>query len=256
MPRALDTRKAKELTRIVAALGAAASFRSILREAARAGVLKDHKTLRLYLDLLVAGNVLTVRTRDVGSVRLQQLYSVKSSKPSVSVGLAALRRHGLNWDVPETEMRIVSTDFEGLARSKLLDSTLMASLEDCLVHELHADAAGKTGGISFVVAMLSATRVDLPYLLRRADEAHVGGALRLLLNRVLEIASSRETDVSASVFLAVRARFLKIARQYAQSGFWKLVDERGVGNLGVRMVRNLTEHDVIIPAGKQLGVTG
>jgi len=56
--------------------------------------------------------------------------------------------------------------------------------------------------------------------------------------------------------LAVRARFLKIARQYSQSGFWKLVDERGVGNLGIGMVRNLTEHDIIMAAGKQLGVTG
>jgi hypothetical protein len=256
MPRTLDARKARELATTVAALGAAASFRNILREAARGGVVKDNETLRHYLDLLVAGNVLKVRTRDVGSVHLQQLYTVNSKKPEVMVGLGVLRRYGLSWDVAETETREVSTDFDGLARSKLLDYGLMASLEDCLIHELHVDARRNTGTVSFVIAMLSTRRLDLPYLLRRADEMHVGKALRLLLNRILETVSSSETEVAASVFMAVRAQFLKIARQYAQSGFWKLVDERGVGNLGVRMVRNLTEHDVILPAGKQLGVAG
>jgi len=256
LPRLLDATKARGLTKIVRRLGGAASFRNILREAARGSVIRDNETLRLYLDLLVAGNVLRVRTRDVGSVRLQQLYSVHSIKPEVSVGLAALRRHGLNWEVPETETRIVSTDFEGLARSRFLDSTLMASLEDCLIHELHVDARRNTGTVSFIIAILSSERLDLPYLLRRADEMRVGQAVRLLLRRILEIVSSRETEVSASIFLAVRTQFLKIARQYAQRGFWKLVDERGVGNLGVRMVRSLTEHDVMLAAGKQLGVTG
>lgn len=256
MPRSLNGGKARQLTNIVRRLGSAASFRNILREAARASVIRDNETLRLYLDLLVAGNVLRVRTRDVGSVRLQQLYKVNSLKPEVSVGLAVLRRHALNWEVPETEIRAVSTDFEGLVRSEFLDSRLMASLEDCLVYELHADARSNTGTISFVTAIVSTKRLDLPYLLRRADEMHVGQALRLLLQRVLEVVSSGETEVAASVFLSVRTQFLKIARQYAQRGFWKLVEEKGVGNLGVRMVRNLTEHDVIMVAGKQLGVTG
>jgi len=256
MPSTFDAGKARELARIVGTLGGAASFRNILREAARKNVLRDNKTQRRYLDLLVAGNVLKVRTRDVGSVHLQQLYSVKSKKPEVMAGLGVLRRYGLSWDVPETETRKVSTDFDGLARSKILDSGLMASLEDCLIHEVHVDARRNTGTISFVIAILSTRRLDLPYLVRRADEMHVGKALRLLLNRILETVSSSETEVAASVFMAVRAQFLKIARQYAQSGFWKLVDEKGVGNLGVRMVRNLTEHDVILPAGKQLGVAG
>jgi len=256
LPRTLDAGRARQLTKIVTALGGTASFRSILREAARASVLRDNETLRLYLDVLVASKVLMVRTRDVGSVRLQQLYSVSSSTAKVSVGLAVLRTHGLNWDVPITEIRIVSTDFEGLARSKLSESILMASLEDSLIHELYEDSTRNTGTISFVIAIISTRRLDLPYLLKRADQMHVGRATRLLFSRILEIVSSRETEVAASVFLAVRARFLKIARQYSQSGFWKLVDERGVGNLGIGMVRNLTEHDIIMAAGKQLGVTG
>lgn len=256
MPRTLDAAKASELTRIVRALGRGASFRNILRQAARQGVLKEHKTLRRYLDLLALGNVLKVQTRDVESVRLQQLYSVSSKKPRVMVGLAALRRYGLNWEVPETEIRPISTDFDGLARSKVLDSALMACLEDCLVQELHRDVTKKTGAVSFVIAILSTRLLDLPYLLRRADEMRIGKALRLLFKRILEIVSSKETEVTASVFMAVRAQFLKIARQYARSGFWKLVDERSVGSLGIQIVRNLTEHDVIMAAGKQLGVTG
>ena len=256
MPRTYDDGKARELTKIVMKLGDAASFRNILREAARSNVLRENKTLRLYLNLLVAGGVLRVRSRDVGSVYPQQLYRVKSEKPKVTVGLAMLRRHGLNWDVPETETRIASTDFRGLARSKLLDSGLIASLEDCLVHELHMDARRRTGSVIFVAAILCTSRLDLPYLLWRADELRVGRALRLLFNRILEVVSSSETETAASTFMPVRTRFLKIARQYAQSGFWKLVDEKGAGNLGVQIVKNLSEHDIVIAAGKQLGVTG
>jgi len=256
MPRTYDAGKARELTKIVTKLGDAASFRNILREAARSGVLRENKTLRLYLNLLIAGNVLRVRSRDVGSVRLQQLYRVNSEKPEVMVGLAVLGRHGLNWDVPEEARRIVSTDFRGLARSRLFNSVLMAPLEDCLVHELYMDARKRTGSITFVTAILSTRRLDLPYLLWRADELRVGRALRLLFNRILEVVSSRETETAASVFISVRTRFLKIARQYSQSGFWKLIDEEGAGNLGVQIVRNLTEHDIVIAAGKQLGVTG
>ncbi len=256
MARPLDASKARELVGIVQALGAVASFRNIMREAARRGVLARHETLRRYLDLLVSGRVLKVRTRDVGSVNLQQLYTIDSKTPKVLVGPEALRLHGLNWDVPEKEPRLVSTDFEGLAGSKMIDTTIVASLEDCLVHELSEDSRKDTGAIQFVIAMISTRRLDLPYLLRRADEMRVGRSMRMLFERVLEITSSTKTEIQASVFMAVRSQFLKIARQYSQAGFWKLVDERGVGELGLQIVKDLTEYEVIMTAGKQLGVTG
>jgi hypothetical protein len=217
MPRALEADKARKLARIAAELAGAASFRSIMAEAARQGVLRRHETLRRYLDLLVKGGVLRVRLRDVGSVYPQQLYSVRSKQPKIMVGLAVLRRHGLNWDVPETEMRVVLTDFEGLVRSLVLERVLMASLEDALVHEICWDVKKNTSAISFVVAMLATRKVDLPYILKRADDMHVGRALRLMFSRILETTSSKETEASASVFFAVRTHFLKIARQYAQS---------------------------------------
>lgn len=256
MPRILDARKAEELTGIVQALGNVASFRNIMREVARVGVFKRHETLRRYLDLLVKGKVLKMRTRNVGSVNLQQLYTVNSRKPEVCVGLAGLRRYGLNWEISETEMRPVITDFDGLVRSRVLDETLMASLEDCLIQELYRDVSRSSGSISFVIAIISTRVLDLPYLLRRADEMHLGTTLRLLFNRILEVVSSRETEVAASVFMAVRAHFLKIARQYSQSGLWKFVEERGVGRLGFQTASGLSEHEIIMAAGKQLGVTG
>jgi hypothetical protein len=256
MPRTLDPRKADELAHIVEALGGAASFRNVLRAAARARVLKENKTLRRYLDLLVRGKVLKMRTRDVGSVNLQQLYTVSSRRPEIWVGLGALRIYGLNWEVPETELQPLSTDYHGLVRSRAIDTKAMASLEDCLIHELHRDANGRTGGISFVIAIISTRALDLPYLLRRADEKHLGKTMRFLLNRILKIVSSRQTDVAASVFIAVREQFLKIVRRYTQTGFWKLVDEKGVGDLGIQTAIGLSDYEVIMSAGKQLGVTG
>lgn len=256
MPRTLDARKAEALTGTVKALGETASFRNIMRETARAGILKENKTLRRYLNLLVKGNVLRMRTRNVGSVNLQQLYTVKSKKPEVCVGPAILRRHGLNWEIPDTEMRSVVTDLGGLVRSRVLDKILMASLEDCLIQEIHDDVHRKSGTVSFVIAIISTRTIDLPYLLQRADEMNLGRTVRLLFSRILETASCSETETSASIFMAVRACFLKIARQYSQSGKWKLIEEKGVGDSGLQTISNLSEHEIVMAAGKQLGVTG
>ncbi len=256
MPRTLDPAKAERLVELVNKLGKTASFRYLMTEAARSGVLTRHETLRKYLDLLLAGRVLRVRTRDVGSVRLQQLYGVMSSTPRIWVGLAALRTYGLNWDVDETEIRPVSTDFEGLARSRVLHGKAIASLEDCLVHELHAEATKQTGGIHLIAGMVSTKALDLPYMLRRANRMRVGAAVRLLYKRILQFVSKKETNVPASVFIAVRNQFLRIARQYSRTGYWKLLDEKGTGNLSLQVVRNLSEHEALMAAGKQLGVTG
>jgi len=256
MARALDAEKARKLVSIVRRLGGKASFGNIMIEAAYQGVLRRHETLRRYLDLLVKSGVLDVRLRDVGSVRSQQLYKVRSKRPKITVGLAVLPRYGLNWDVPETEMQKVPTDFEGLVRSGVFENVLVGSLEDSLVHEIYRDAKERTGAVSFVVAMLATRKLDLPYILKRADEMQVGRALRLMFTRILKTTSSRETEVNASIFFAVRSHFLNIARQYAQSGFWKLFESKGVGELGLQIVENLDDYDIITTAGKQLGVAG
>jgi hypothetical protein len=257
VPRGLDPVKAEEVTKAVERLGKGASFRSVWREVAREGVLTHHRTLRTYLDLLVRSGVLRVRTLDVGSVHRQQIYLVRSKRPKVWVGLSILQKHGLNWDVPETDVRVVPTDFGGLVRSTLFDQSLMASLEDCLVDEVYRDAKKRTGTTYFAVAMISTRRLDLPYLLKRADEKHVGRAFRLLFKRILETASSNETELDASLFFAVRARFLRITRQYVQSGSWKFIeDEKGIGADGVGIINGLDESDFVLAAAKQLGVSG
>lgn len=256
MARALDAEKARKVASIVRGFGGSASFRNIMVEAARQGALRRHETLRRYLDLLVKSEVLSVQLRDVGSVNLQQLYRVRSKRPRITVGLTVLRSHGLNWDVLEVESRRVFTDFEGLVRAVVFEDVLAGSLEDSLVHELYRDARRGTGAVSFIVAMVATRKLDLPYILGRGDGMHVGRALRRLFIRVLEAASSSETEVTASVFFAVRTHFLKVARQYAQSGFWKLLESRGVGELGFHIVDNLSDYDIIMTAGKQLGVTG
>jgi len=132
VPKSLDGLKAKELVAAIEKLGDASSFRNLLKETAREGIIKDNKTLRAYLDLLVAGKVLEVHTRDVGSVYRQELYILKTDKPKIWVGLGILQRHGLNWDFSPSDIRPVLTDFDGLVRSKSFEAGRMASLEDCL----------------------------------------------------------------------------------------------------------------------------
>lgn len=257
VPRTLDAVKAEKVASVVKKLGPSTSFRNIWKEVARAGILTHNTTLRTYLDLLVKSDVLSVRKQDVGSVYSKETYFVKSEKPKVCVGLVILQKHGLNWDVPETDIRTILTDFIGLARSKPFEHGLMASLEDCLVNEAYADAKKQTGTFSLVAAMISTRKLDLPYFLQRADENHLGRAFRLLFSRILETTSSNVTSVDAPAFLAVREQFLGITRQYSRSGFWKLVDgEKGVGVIGLNLVEDLSESDLILTAAKQLGVVG
>ena len=257
MPKSLDGLKAKELVAAIEKLGDASSFRNLLKETAREGIIKDNKTLQAYLDLLVAGKVLEVHTRDVGSVYRQELYILKTDKPKIWVGLGILQRHGLNWDFSPSDIRPVLTDFDGLVRSKSFEAGRMASLEDCLADEVYTDSKKNTGTLSLVAAMIATKKVDLPYLLRRADQIHVGKAMRSLFRRILEITSSNRTDLDATSFLAVREHFLKIVRQYTITGFWKIVEsENGKGNLALSIVKGLSESDIVVPAAKQLGVVG
>lgn len=254
--RPLRAETARSVVEKIRALGEQASFGRIMLELASSGAVKWHRTLRRYLDLLVLGGVLERRLRDVGSVNPQQLYRVVSDKPKVQAGLAALAFHGLNWDVSENDMRRVATDLDGLVRSRRFDSGLVASLEDCLVHELRRDAEEGTGGVELIVALLSTRRLDLPYLLRRADEMRVGITLRHLFMSLLRTMSVNKTDEDAQVFLTVREHFLRIVRQYAKEGYLRLVETDGEGDLGLDLAEGLTGGQVIRLAAKQLGEIG
>lgn len=251
---------ALRIFRIVGRLKGRASFGNILLEANRQGVLSWHRTLRRYLDLLVQARVLKVRERDVGSVNLQQLYTLADSNPHLWTGLAALRLHGLNWEVSDKELYQVDTDLEATVRAKAFTITgkekLVAGLEDTLVHELERDAVEQTGVTELVAAMLATGTVDLPYLLRRADSHQMGQTVRRLIQKIAETFTSLPGDAEGRVYLEARTRFLKILRGYNSRGVFKLVETRGLGRRGLALVESLSPDQIVSAAGKHLGVQG
>ncbi len=252
---------ALQIVRTVRKLEGSASFRKILLEANGQGLLADHRTLRRYLDLLVNARILKVRERDVGSVNPQQLYTVSGSKAHLWAGPTAMRVHGLNWDVPETELYpLITPDLEAMVRAKPYpdegQTKLLASLEDNLAFELERDEREHTGTTQLVAAILAAKTLDLPYLLRRADSQGNGRTVRLLFQKITDTFTSVPGDVEGRVFLETRARFLKILRYYNSRGLLKLVDGRGRGILGLDAVSKLTTSEIVSATGKQLGVVG
>jgi len=251
---------ARQIVRMVKKMKGRASFRSILLEANSQGVIADHRTLRRYLDLLVQARVLKVRKRNVGSVNLQQLYTLADSNPHLWTGLAALRLHGLNWEVSDRELYQVDTDLEATVRAKAFTiigkEKLVAGLEDTLVHELERDAAEQTGVTELVAAMLATRTVDLPYLLRRAGSHQMGQTVRRLIQKIAETFTSLPGDAEGRVYLEARTRFLKILREYNSRGVFKLVETRGVGRRGLPLVKSLSPDQIVSIAGKQYGVQG
>jgi hypothetical protein len=252
---------AEQLVAAVRRLGGDASFRKILLEANSQGLLADHRTLRRYLDLLVDARIMRVREHDVGSVNLQQLYTVVSSKAQLWFGPIAMRAHGLSWDVPETQLYpLLTADLEVMLRAKpYLDHgqrKLLVGLEDNLVFELGRDTEEDTGTTELVAAMLATKALDLAYLFRRADSRGNGRTVRVLFKKITDTFTSLPGDVEGRVFLETRTRFLKILRYYNSKGILRLVDRPGRGALGLAIVSNLTANQIVSAAGKQLGVTG
>src|SRR3972149_1303200 len=95
-----------------------ASFSRILLECRRRGAAKWDRTLRKYLDLLVQGEVLRKNTRNVGSVFPMELYTVKSTRARIQIGLSVLIYHGLNWEIEKPELVSVYSDISALVRAK------------------------------------------------------------------------------------------------------------------------------------------
>jgi hypothetical protein len=247
------------LAQIVRGSGRPISFSQILVQASLEGVLSWHRTLRRYLDLLVQGEVLNVREKDVGSVNLQQLYTFRQSKARLWTGLEALAVHGLNWDVPSNSLYPVLVDLAALVRSTLSrnggKARLITGLEDALAYELKRDIAQETGNIELVAALLATRPVDLAYLLRRSDIIGIGGLTRRLVEKIGDTYASIPVDVDGRVFLQTRERFRKIQHLYATRGSISLLKSpRGVQ--GTRLVDKLSAATIVAAAGKQLGVTG
>jgi hypothetical protein len=238
------------------------SFGQILVEASLRGVLSWHRTLRRYLDLLVQGQVLKVREKDVGSVNPQQLYTFQESKARLWTGLEALALavHGLNWDVPSNDLYPVLTDLAALVRSTPSSNRegtkLVVGLEDGLAYELKRDMEQGIGGTELVAALLATRPVDLAYLVRRSDLLGIGGSTRRLFEKISDTYSSIPGDVDGRVFLQTRERFLKNLHLYTTRGSVRLLKSPAKRDQGTGIIDRLSPATIVSAAGKQLGVTG
>ena len=250
----------RELISIVERLGSKASFRRILFEANARGVLSWHRTLRRYLDLLVLGEVLRVREKDVGSVNPRQTYTLISKAPRLWTGSKVLQLEGLNWEIADNDLYQVKVDLSALARARLLKMDgrriLATCVEDALVYNLKRDLEEETGGIELVAGMLATRPVDLSYLLRRADALRIGEVVRSLMERLIEIFTGKVGDAEAKTFMETRKRFLTIAKTYRERGLIQLLDRHARRKSQVRIVAGLSPAQIVSAAGKQLGVSG
>jgi hypothetical protein len=237
-----------------------ASFSTILLECRRRGATKWHRTLRKYLDLLVQGEVLRKTTRNVGSVFPMELYTVKSTRARIQIGLSVLIHYGLNWEIENPDILSVYSDISALVRAqsvRLASKMILAGcLEDCLAYELKRDARAKKGTSELLVPMLATRPLDLPYVFDRADRIGVGRTMRVLFRRISETFLSPSNISDGRAFLATRDTFLRLMRQYSKSGALKLLDERGKGSDGIGNVSGLSESVIVNLAAKQLGAIG
>ena len=219
-----------------------------------------HRTLRRYLDLLVDAGCLKVEEREVGSVNLQQLYSIRQRKPTLWAGPAILQIHGLNWDIPDHDLYSFSTDLAALTRARQVKlgnkQLLAAGREDCLAQEIRRDDQKETGTIELVVAILATHHIDLHYFFKRSDELEIGKAARLLLESLAEIFTGPALETDARTFLVCRERFLKILRTYSKEKSLEESENSGTGRRGLSLVKTLTPLQIVKAAGKQLGLIG
>lgn len=251
---------AETIVRVVRSARPQASFSRVLLECRRRGVTKWDRTLRKYLDLLVEGEVLRKNIRDVGSVFPMELYTVKSIRARIQVGLSVLIYHGLNWEIEEPDVVSVYSDIAALVRAqsiRLSSSMILAGcLEDCVAYELERDARTKRGTSELLVPIIATRPLDLPYAFGRADRIGVGRTLRVLFRRVSEAFFSPTSISDGRAFLATRETFLRLMRQYSRTGTLKLLDEKGKGSDGIDNVSRLSESVIINLAAKQMGAIG
>lgn len=248
------------ILRIVDDLGDRVSFRAVWLEARKRGVLSRDRAVRGYLDLLLAAGLLSVKRVRMKAPYPKEVYKVTGRKPVVFAGLRCLQYYGLTWESKENDLLPIASDLEGVMRGHIFQlggrMIVIASLEDCLIYELRHDAKRGTGHTELVAAMLTTRSVDLPYLLRKADQWGLGKTVRFLLKRLERFFGSRPEVEDLVTFISVREKFLRIMRNYASHGVDQLIEEDGRGTLGLQIVRSLSDDDILAAAGKQSGARG
>jgi len=251
---------AAQILKIVGDLGDRVSFRAVWLEARKRGILSRDRAVRSYLDLLLAAGSLSVKCVRTKAPYPKEVYRVTGRKPVVFAGLQCLQHHGLTWESKGNDLQPIASDLEGVMRGHIFQlgarRIVMAGLEDCLIHELGEDAKKGTGYTELVAAMLATKSVDLPYMLRRADQRGLGKTVRFLLKRLEGLFASKPDVEDLVTFVSVRERFLRIMRNYASHGVDELIEEDGRGTLGLKIVRSLSDDDILAAAGKQSGARG
>ncbi|MDE1858208.1 MAG: hypothetical protein KGI26_03965 [Thaumarchaeota archaeon] len=160
------------------------SFNDILGHLRADRTIANHRSLRSYLDLLVAAGSVRVRIEPSRSnVRPRQVYALTSKGPFAQAGEGAVSRLGVAWDLGSEELVRVKLDLEGVARGTLDAGVLYCSAEDALVDAL-AGARGadaKALSLTYSAALAVSNRLDEEYLLRRARARGVEAEVAELL---------------------------------------------------------------------------
>jgi len=236
-----------------------ATFNLILHELSSKHVLVFHRSLRSYLDLLLSSKALVVsyhKTRQP-NIRPMQVYHVPlgSKYPIVEAGEKSLLFHGLNWDIPSPTSIPTKTDLLGLARARLHEGVVYASLEDSLVEvlaRLKRPRGDEPAELAFLLALLATEKIDIEFLLLRAKKRGVADLIIAILSRVEEALTNPRPGVEdIRTLFELRAHYENLHRPKI----------RNIAKINTR-VDNISK--TIIPsnslivqyAGKQLGISG
>lgn len=164
------------------------SFNELLATMKSRGALSNHRSLRAYLDLLVASKAVSVTKVPAKSpnVRMKEVYEPAGREPAVVTGWEAMDEYGIGWEVPQEERRTAHTDLEGAGRAVLRSGVLYASLEDLVVDTLRR-AGGKEEkalALTYTAALMATDPLDEAYLVRRAREAGVSAEVEEMLAEI------------------------------------------------------------------------
>lgn len=175
------------------------TFGDILGRLKSGGTLSNHRSLRKYLDLLVAARVLRLESRPAASpnVRPRQVYSLTGRGPYVKVGEGAMSFHGLNWETDPPALSDSEVDLEGVARATLESGTLYGSLEDTVVDALARAKGAEAEAVAatYSAALLATKRFDEGYLMRRARVRGVEEVAKELLDEIRSLLYSPKLPV-------------------------------------------------------------
>jgi hypothetical protein len=231
----------------------APTFNTILHELSSRGILKFHRTLRNYLDLLTLAELLSVKHEKTlqQNIREKQIYHVvaKHTRAIVEAGEEALLLHGLNWSIPSPLSVRASIDLHGLARSTVSGNKVYASLEDSIVESLRALTKRRSELVVFATALFATQKVDFEYLLTRAKETRVEKEILAILLAIDSTLSSARPNVEDVQTLYE----LRKVYQHSRRSVLRLIQAIDRQGIPAEIV---SSNEVIEYAGKQLGIRG